>query len=250
MTLRIFYFESDNADEAIKVAGAVLGRSLANPAAKPAAVIESAPSATEVVALPPPGRACKTSTEKARRAPAAVAVERKPIIRNRSVVAGGPRDKAEAVLRKAGRPLRRAEVARKAGIPPGSTTSAFRDARFIVTPDGLLWLADQDDPRDEANESDDEEDAEDPAEVEPSNEHPPPQVAASIKHSSACPVDAAELRKAIKLCGPMDCAEIARFTGFNYAACRRALQTSEFERDSDGLYWLAKPSSKTQQEAL
>lgn len=245
MTLRIFYFESDSADEAIKVAGAVLGRSLANPAAKPAAVIESAPSAAEVVALPSPARACKPSTKDSAQGLGTVAVERKPATRTRTVFAGGPRDKAEAVLRKAGRPLRRAEVARQAGIRPGSTTSVFRDARFVVTPDGLLWLADQDDPRDEADESDDDEEAEDPAEVAPVEEHPTPQVAASAKRSNVGPVDAAELRKAIKLCGPMDCAEIARFTGSSHAACHRALQSPEFERDSDGLYWIAKPSRET-----
>ncbi len=246
MTLRIFYFKSDNADEAIKVAGAVLGRAVANPSA----VIEAAPSAAEAVALPPPARPCKTSTQTARRASASIAVERKPATRTRSMVAGGPRDKAEAILRKAGRPLRRAEVARKAGIPTGSTTSAFRDARFVVTPDGLLWLADQDDPRDEADESDDDDEAEDPTEGEPVKEHPPPQVAASTKHSNRGQVDSAELRKAIKLCGPMDCAEIARFTGNTHVACYRALQSPEFERDSDGLYWIAKPSRETQQEAL
>lgn len=231
MPLRLFYFESDNAADAVQLATALVGRTtIEPPPAEPAKIVAAV---TEPAALPAPAPRKVT-----RRKQAAAPVPGPPPAtkrKGRAPAAGGPRDKAEAILRKAGKPMRKSEVARRIGCHASAMTAAARDPRFVVTPDGLLWLADQDDPRDEADESDNDEDDE-PTETD---EDPPP-ASASTKGNRFDPPTVAELKQAIKLCGPMDCAEFARFTGFSHATCHAALQSPEFERDTDGLYWLKK----------
>lgn len=227
MPLRLFYFESDNAADAVQLASALIGRTtvIDAPAVPAPAVTVESPAA-----LPAPTRKPRRAARLIKPKPAAPPVVR----RLRTPTPGGPRDKAEAILRKAGKPMRRAEVARQAGIPNGSATAAFRDPRFVVTPDGLLWLADQDDPRDEADDDEDDEESE-PEEFE--DKPPPPASAATTGKREGAPTTA-ELKQAIRSCGPLDLKEIACFTEFSEAACFRALQAQEFERDTDGLYWI------------
>lgn len=147
------------------------------------------------------------------------------------------KDQIEAILRKAGKPMRKSAIAREANVSASAITPHARDPRFVETAGGLLWLAGEED-----GESDDEE--EEPAddgtvtedEADPW-EGPPPSKAGVRTDTPTVK----ELQNWIKKCGPLDLEEIAEVSKCSQHNCFRVLQDAAFERDTQGLYWLAKP---------
>lgn len=135
------------------------------------------------------------------------------------------RDAAAAVLREAGTPLTKAEVARRAGISPDSTTVVFRDPRFWVTRDKLLWLTGLADPFH-------------PLDAVPA---PPPKPVKPKPVYQATPTD---FKRLIRAQGPLRLGDIARITGVRQCTCFAILSGPDFERDTDGLYWNAKSKQK------
>jgi hypothetical protein len=141
-------------------------------------------------------------------------------------------DHAEAILRKAGRPMYKGEVAKLVKIPNGCSTAVWRDERFETTSDGQLWLADTPDPRGDGH---DEEDGDEDGEEE-DDEEPPPPAPKPPPPKRVGPPTVSELVAIIRSKGPMNASEVARHANSTYAACHRVLQDEAFEY-SEGLYW-------------
>src|SRR5262245_19196434 len=124
---KVLVIESDDAVGTINAIGELFNRFAGNVAGEVAPQIATVPAA---VALPSPDESV-SAPRRPRQTSAVVAKppKRKPGQRGpqrTGTSAERYRNEAEKILRKAGKPMLKADVARKVGIPPGSATGIWK----------------------------------------------------------------------------------------------------------------------------